>query len=608
MNRLLPILFCLVPLTLTAQTQKDTILTMSDAVVLDALYIVPASPPPAGGYPAIVFVHGFSGSKEDVRSWALSYAQRGYVTSGYSVRGQGGSGGEFDFFTSERVLADLKAVIDFTKALPDVRADRVAVAGGSQGGIHAWAAAAAHLGVRTVVSMIANGRFEENWVENNAMNWTFARAISIAPVRFKPGLKDSINAAIQTGNLTFVRQMLTGYSTTTLESAVDIPVAIMCSYFDGFFNQSAALRQFARIPTAKRIVLYPGGHATPSVPAQRAYTENLQNLWFEYWLKDAVEHASVASPDSAVMMFDATTNLPHMYALQDSALWLRPTTPMPSGLASTTYFFTPSGLSETPPGAPAQSTITYVNGLGSTPVTYRTKPFSSDAVIAGSSGSAVLSADGTGNQYQMVLSLFDIDSKTGAALPLSRGFTQIPANIFGTRDALSFQLTSVAATIRAGHLIEARVHGGIGLIPNTQNEFGNYVLGPVQNSVNTLFMGGTTPSHFTLHFLSGTVSTASPVMAPADALVLEPNYPQPFGGTGGTENTTVLRFMTRTAPASLRVYDNLGRLVSTLFEGMTESGEHTAAFDAAGLPSGVYHAVLSDSEGRLVSRRMVVAR
>ena len=47
MNRLLPILFCLVPLTLTAQTQKDTILTMSDAVVLDALYIVPASPPPA---------------------------------------------------------------------------------------------------------------------------------------------------------------------------------------------------------------------------------------------------------------------------------------------------------------------------------------------------------------------------------------------------------------------------------------------------------------------------------------------------------------------------------------------------------------------------------
>jgi pimeloyl-ACP methyl ester carboxylesterase len=608
MTRMLPILFCLVSLNMRAQIQKDTVLTMSDAVKIDALYIVPASPPPPEGYPAIVFVHGFSGSKEDVRSWALSYAQRGYVTSGYSVRGQGNSGGEFDFFTSERVLADLKAVIDFTKSLPGVRANRVAVAGGSQGGIHAWAAAAAHLGVRTIVSMIANGRFEENWVENNAMNWTFARAISVAPVRFKPGLKDSINAAIQTGNLTFVRQMLTGYSTTTLESAVDIPVAIMCSYFDGFFNQSAALRQFARIPTPKRIVLYPGGHATPSVPAQRAYTENLQNRWFEYWLKDADEYASVASPDSAVMMFDATANLPHMYALKDSALWLRPTTPLPSSLVSTTYYFTPSGLTETPPGVTAQSTISYVNGLGSTPIAFRTQPFPSDAVIAGASGNAELSTDGTGSQYQMVISLFDVDAKTGAALPISRGFYQVPANIVGTRDALSFQLTSVAATIKAGHLIEARVHGGIGLIPNTQNEFGNYVLGPVPGSVNTLFMGGTTPSRFTLHFLTGTTSTVAQAIAGGDGLLLDPNYPQPFGGSGGTGNTTLLRISTRAAAMTLRVYDNLGRLVSTLFDGDADREGTLVTFDATGLPSGVYFAVLSDSEGGLASRRMVVAR
>ena len=98
-----------------AQRTVDTVLTMSDGAKLELLYCIPTTPPPASGYPGIVLVHGFQGSKESVRANANEYAMLGYVTLGYSVRGQGGSEGEFDFFTSQRILADLKAMIDFTK-------------------------------------------------------------------------------------------------------------------------------------------------------------------------------------------------------------------------------------------------------------------------------------------------------------------------------------------------------------------------------------------------------------------------------------------------------------------------------------------------------------
>jgi enterochelin esterase-like enzyme len=67
---------------------------------------------------------------------------------------------------------------------------------------------------------------------------------------------------------------------------------------------------------------------------------------------------------------------------------------------------------------------------------------------------------------------------------------------------------------------------------------------------------------------------------------LAQNYPNPFNG-----NTTI-RFKVDGpgigAQASLRVYDILGQEVETLVDGPLSPGDHSAFFDAGGLPSGVY--------------------
>jgi len=61
------------------------------------------------------------------------------------------------------------------------------------------------------------------------------------------------------------------------------------------------------------------------------------------------------------------------------------------------------------------------------------------------------------------------------------------------------------------------------------------------------------------------------------------NYPNPFNPT------TVIRYdVKQTGLVSLKVFDILGREVTTLVHGTIQAGAHTISWDASGLPSGIY--------------------
>ena len=98
-----------------------------------------------------------------------------------------------------------------------------------------------------------------------------------------------------------------------------------------------------------------------------------------------------------------------------------------------------------------------------------------------------------------------------------------------------------------------------------------------------------------------------PVAVAADEVptgyTLSQNYPNPFNPT-----TTINFSVEKNTRASLRVYDILGRHVTTLFEGVAESGQmYRITFEGKHLASGVYHYVLQ-SEGRRDVRRMILLR
>jgi len=97
-----------------------------------------------------------------------------------------------------------------------------------------------------------------------------------------------------------------------------------------------------------------------------------------------------------------------------------------------------------------------------------------------------------------------------------------------------------------------------------------------------------------------TVTGTTPVAPPA-GYALSQNYPNPFNPA------TTIRFSTaRGGPVSVRVYDVLGRLVTTLQDGTLPAGKHQVTFDGSRCASGVYVCRLVAEEFTAVTPMVLV--
>lgn len=85
-------------------------------------------------------------------------------------------------------------------------------------------------------------------------------------------------------------------------------------------------------------------------------------------------------------------------------------------------------------------------------------------------------------------------------------------------------------------------------------------------------------------------------------LALEQNRPNPFNGS-----TTIRFSVPESVPVKIRVVNVLGQTVRTLVNEVREQGTYNVAFDASGLSSGLYFAVL-ESPGAFISRKMLLLR
>jgi len=115
--------------------------------------------------------------------------------------------------------------------------------------------------------------------------------------------------------------------------------------------------------------------------------------------------------------------------------------------------------------------------------------------------------------------------------------------------------------------------------------------------ITELVVGG---QEFTIDNICATVNPGFAEPEQNKAVILGPNYPNPFNGK------TMIPFTLReTSHVVLSIYDHLGREVATLADENFSPGEYELSFDAANLPDGIYFYQLRTSEDTQTMKMVV---
>jgi predicted acyl esterase len=126
-----------------AFSKQDVTIASGDGTRLAATLTLPDGAAPAGGWPAVILMHGLGQTRSSalVVAQAMGIGDR-YAVLAYDARGHGQSGGLIGI-DGPKEIADVKAVFSWLRDRPDVAGARIGGWGVSYGGGAAWNSLAA---------------------------------------------------------------------------------------------------------------------------------------------------------------------------------------------------------------------------------------------------------------------------------------------------------------------------------------------------------------------------------------------------------------------------------------------------------------------------------
>jgi len=270
-----------------AFSSQDVTITSADGTPLAATLTLPDATAPAGGWPAVIFMHGLGGNRSSTLAIArqMRIGER-YAVLAYDARGHGQSGGLIGI-DGPNEIADVKAVFAWLRNRPDVSDTRIGGWGVSYGGGAAWNSLAAGVPWTTL----------EIW-----MSWTDLRTAlapqglaktgviagflgSLDPKRVDPEVL-AIRDAAFAGNIAPVLPFAAARSSLPALKGVKTPVFMMQGRRDFAFGIDQALDAYRALAGPKQLWLGLTGHLpSPGVAADTPAMLAEGARWFDRFLR-----------------------------------------------------------------------------------------------------------------------------------------------------------------------------------------------------------------------------------------------------------------------------------------------------------------------------------
>lgn len=476
--------------------QLDLPVLFSDGESANVDVRMPAVAPGACGWPLLVFVHGLFGSKNSVERLGEDFASWGYVTLTFDVRGHASSTGEHTFFALRERL-DLAELIGWvhTNYASSIDEDRIALAGGSQGAILSWGAAAwggepfepnpwitgTYPEIDAIVVDNLTADFARTFAPRAAaVHCSGAAALlSQGSVRFDPQLQATAAGALAAQNYASWSALVSDplRDPNSHLQTMNVPVMVMTAWDDFWFPPTSIVDTWQTLTpgTPRKLYLGTGGHSTPLNHTENLFRDKWRRAWFDHFIKGADNQIEAGAP----ITYAITPSDPNAY-LANTTAWTRAVTtnwPPPdtrdyrlflretgdlSPFAPTTAEPTDTLTQSVLPGYGLVQMISDDFRLGAiepniprATLTYDSAPLASAIAYAGDARVRIELSCAT-TRYQVCASLWDI-APNGQARYVSSGgyfvFDDAPAGA----NEFEVVLTSNAYEFAAGHRIRVQL-------------------------------------------------------------------------------------------------------------------------------------------------------
>ncbi|MFI8822418.1 alpha/beta fold hydrolase [Streptomyces sp. NPDC053431] len=277
-------------------TRADRTLDL-DGVRIDTSYFTAGA---EGRRPAVLLGHGFGGSKDDVRAQAEQLARDGYAVLTWSARGFGASTGQIGLNDPQREVKDVRGLVDWLAARPEVLLDRpgdprVGVTGASYGGAVSLLAAGHDPRIDAIApgitywnladALFPNGVFKKLWA---GIFFSSGGPVGTDPCgRFSPEVCALYQRVAVSGKPdAAARALLEARSPSVVGARIKVPALIVQGQADSLFTlaQSDAMaRTLAANGAPVAVDWTAGGH--DGGDRETARVQARITAWFDRYLK-----------------------------------------------------------------------------------------------------------------------------------------------------------------------------------------------------------------------------------------------------------------------------------------------------------------------------------